>query len=189
MWSLHKTSCFLLLSNLPLSLSLQITWSVFKQLLWDFTDCSDSRWELWLTARLHPVHLPLPLTPPPPPPAHTMWLLTPAGWPLTSPSPLKALSTPSKLSKPCKNRILTLKSWTASSRERRWQRRDQTILVNYLGFGQNDDFLINSKVKKSNRLIFRILNISVDFFSITGNEKSEVIITHCQNVVELDLLA
>ena len=65
----------------------------------------------------------------------------------------------------------------------------QTISVNYLGLGQNDDFLVNSKVKKSNRLIFRILNISKDFFSITGNEKSEVIITHCQNVVELDLLA
>ena len=59
---------------------------------------------------------PYPL-PPPPPPAHTMWLFTPAGWPLTSPSPLKALSTPSKLSKPCKNRVLTLKSWTASTRE------------------------------------------------------------------------
>ena len=65
-WSMHKTSRLLLLSNLPLSLSLQIAWSVFKQLLWDFTDCSDSRWELWLTARLHPVHLPLPLTPPRP---------------------------------------------------------------------------------------------------------------------------
>ena len=61
--------------------------------------------------------------------------------------------------------------------------------MNYLGFGQNDDFLVNSKVKKSNRLIFRILNISVDFFSITGNEMSEVIIANCQNVVELHLLA
>ena len=52
--------------------------------------------------------------------------------------------------------------------------------MNYLGFGQNDDFLINSKVIKSNRLIFRILNISVDFFSIAGNEKSKVIIAHCR---------
>ena len=109
-----------------------------------------------------------------------MWLFTPAGWPLTSPSPLKALSTPSKLSKPCKNRVLTLKSWTASTRERGWHSQDQTISVNYLGFGQNDDFLINSKVIKSNRLIFRILNISVDFFSIAGNEMSEVIIAHCR---------